>query len=51
MAMPGDSLPDHVGDAACDGDKDTVFAWLDAGGAINDRDGQGFTLLTCAAPV
>ena len=43
------ALPYHVGDAACDGDKDTVFAWLDSGGAINDRDDHGFTLLTCAA--
>ena len=43
------ALPYHVGDAACDGDKDTVFAWLDSGGAINNRDDHGFTLLTCAA--
>ena len=49
MALPGNSLPHHIGNAAANGDKDTVFAWLDAGGAINDKDDQGYTLLTCVA--
>ena len=29
-------LPEEIGDAAQDGDQDRVFAWLAAGGDIND---------------
>ena len=36
-------LPEDLGDCAQNGDQDRVFAWLDAGGDINDGDSQGFT--------
>ena len=42
-------LPEELGDCAQNGDQDRVFAWLDAGGDINDGDPQGFTLLGCCA--
>jgi hypothetical protein len=42
-------LPTEVGDAAQDGDRDRVMAWLNAGGSINDVDGDGYTLLKCCA--
>ena len=42
-------LPEEVGDRAQDGNQDRVFAWLAAGGDINDADPQGFTLLGCCA--
>ena len=42
-------LPEDLGDCAQDGDQDRVFAWLDAGGDINDGDPQGCTLLCCCA--
>ena len=42
-------LPEEIGDAAQDGDQDRVFAWLAAGGDINDADPGGFTLLCCCA--
>ena len=42
-------LPDDLGDCAQNGDQDRVFAWLAAGGDINDGDSQGFTLLCCCA--
>ena len=40
-------LPREIGDAAQDGDRDSVMAWLDAGGSINDVDEDGYTLLHC----
>ena len=42
-------VPEDLGDSAQNGDQDRVFAWLDAGGDINDADPQGFTLLGCCA--
>ena len=42
-------IPGQLGDCAQDGDQDRVFAWLDAGGDVNDADQQGFTLLCCCA--
>ena len=36
-------VPEDLGDSAQNGDQDRVFAWLDAGGDINDADPQGFT--------
>ena len=42
-------LPEEIGDCAQNGDQDRVFAWLDAGGDINDGDPQGCTLLSCCA--
>ena len=38
-------LPQEIGDAAQDVDRDRVMAWLDAGGSINDVDEDGYTLL------
>ena len=43
------SLPMVIGDAAQNADRDTVIAWLDAGGSINDVDENGFILLNCCA--
>ena len=40
-------LPTEIGDAAQDTDRDSVMAWLDAGGSINDKDSVGFTLVNC----
>ena len=40
-------LPIEIGDAAQDGDRDRVMAWLDTGGSINDVDFQGYTLVNC----
>ena len=40
-------LPIEIGDAAQDGDRDRVIAWLAAGGSINDVDFQGYTLVNC----
>ena len=42
-------LPEELGDRAQNGDQDRVFAWLAAGGDINDADPGGFTLLCCCA--
>jgi len=42
-------LPQEIGDAAQDADKDTVMAWVNAGGSINDADFQGYTLVNCCA--
>ena len=42
-------IPGQLGDCAQDGDQDRDFAWLDAGGDVNDADQQGFTLLCCCA--
>ena len=42
-------LPTEIGDAAQNGDRDRVMAWLNAGGSINDVDGDGYTLLNCCA--
>ena len=42
-------LPEEIGDAAQNAEKDRVMAWLDAGGSINDFDEFGFTLLHCCA--
>ena len=41
-------LPTEIGDAAQDGDRDRVMAWLDAGGSINDVDECKYTLLHCS---
>ena len=41
------ALPKEIGDAAQDGDRDRVMAWLNAGGSINDVDEDGYTLLHC----
>ena len=40
-------LPTEIGDAAQDGDRDRVMAWLDAGGSINDVDKDGYSLAHC----
>ena len=40
-------LPMSIGDAAQEGDRDTVIAWLDAGGSINDIDEVGSSLVYC----
>ncbi len=40
-------LPIDIGDRAQDGDRDTVIAWLDAGGSIDDVDEAEYTLLHC----
>ena len=40
-------LPDEIGDAAQDADRDRVMAWLDAGGSIDDVDSHGYTLVNC----
>ena len=42
-------LPQEIGDAAQDGDRDRVMAWLDAGGSVDDVDLGGYTLLNCCA--
>ena len=42
-------LPAEIGDAAQNADRDRVIAWLNAGGSINDVDGDGYTLLNCCA--
>ena len=42
-------LPTEIGDAAQNGDRDRVIAWLDAGGSIDDVDSGGYTLLNCCA--
>ena len=42
-------LPTEIGDAAQDGDRDRVMAWINAGGSINDVDEDGYTLLNCCA--
>ena len=42
-------LPEEIGDAAQNAERDRVIAWLDAGGSINDFDEFGFTLLHCCA--
>ena len=42
-------LPNAIGDAAQNAEKDRVMAWLDAGGSIDDFDEFGFTLLHCCA--
>ena len=39
------TYPDHIGDSAQDGEMSQVCAWLDAGGAIDAKDGWGYTLL------
>ena len=38
-----------IGDAAQEGDRDTVIAWLDAGGSIDDVDEEGYALIHCCA--
>ena len=43
------TLPREIGDAAQNGDRDRVMAWLDAGGSIDDVDTGGYTLLNCCA--
>ena len=43
------TLPEEIGDAAQDADRDRVMAWLDAGGSVNDKDSSGFTLVHCCA--
>ena len=43
------TLPREIGDAAQNGDRDRVMAWLDAGGSIDDVDSGGYTLLNCCA--
>ena len=43
------TLPMVIGDAAQEGDRDTVIAWLDAGGSIDDFDEEGYSLLHCCA--
>ena len=43
------TLPEEIGDAAQDADRDRVMAWLEGGGSINDVDAYGFTLLICCA--
>ena len=42
-------LPDEIGDAAQNADRDRVIAWLNAGGSINDADSLGYTLVNCCA--
>ena len=42
-------LPTEIGDAAQDGDRDRVMAWINAGGSINDVDKDGYTLIHCCA--
>ena len=42
-------LPQEIGDAAQNANRDRVIAWLDAGGSINDVDEEGFTLVHCCA--
>ena len=41
-------LPRHIVRAASDGDIELVEEWLEAGGAVNDRDEWGSTLFTTA---
>ena len=41
-------LPEEIGDAAQDANRDRVMAWLDAGGSINDVDECKYTLLHCS---
>ena len=43
------TYPDHIGDSAQDGEMSQVCAWLDAGGAIDAKDGWGYTLLASCA--
>ena len=43
------TLPMVIGDAAQEGDRDTVIAWLDAGGSIDDIDEEGYSLIHCCA--
>ena len=40
-------LPQEIGDAAQNGDRDRVMAWLNAGGSIDDVDEDGYTLVNC----
>ena len=42
-------LPQEIGDAAQDTNRDRVMAWLEGGGSINDVDEDGYTLLNCCA--
>ena len=42
-------LPMSIGDAAQLGHRDTVIAWLDAGGSIDDVDEEGYSLVHCCA--
>ena len=42
-------LPQEIGDAAQNGDRDRVIAWLNAGGSIDDVDVDGYTLVHCCA--
>ena len=42
-------LPQEIGDAAQNGDRDRVIAWLNAGGSIDDVDEDGYTLVHCCA--
>jgi len=42
-------IPQEIGDAVQDGDRDRVMAWLDAGGSIDDVDKDGYTLVHCCA--
>ncbi|CAH0374225.1 unnamed protein product [Pelagomonas calceolata] len=42
-------LPKEIGDAAQDGEMSQVCAWLDAGGSVDARDDDGFTLVNCCA--
>lgn len=43
-------LPEEIGDCAQHGDQDRIFAWLDAGGDINDGDPQVTFWPSAASP-